>query len=202
MSAVCPSGHQSATVDYCDQCGALIAAPRGESVVDEVDTSAAAQHEPCPGCGAQRSGDDRYCERCGRDFLAPQAAVWEAVAVADRATFDRNTGAGVPFPASCPERRFALSADELRIGRSRGRPGEQLPDIDLAGEPGDPGVSHLHALLRRQADGSYTVLDLGSTNGTTINDDPTPIEAQIQIPLADGDRIRLGVWTTLTLRRR
>ena len=44
--------------------------------------------------------------------------------------------------------------------------------------------------------------DLGSTNGTMVNDDPTPIAPQLAIPLADGDRVRVGAWTTITVRRR
>jgi pSer/pThr/pTyr-binding forkhead associated (FHA) protein len=58
----------------------------------------------------------------------------------------------------------------------------------------------LHAVLLAQADGSWAVLDPGSTNGTTINDDPIPIRTNVPIPLADGDRIHLGAWTTITLR--
>jgi pSer/pThr/pTyr-binding forkhead associated (FHA) protein len=60
----------------------------------------------------------------------------------------------------------------------------------------------MHAVLRRQADGSYAVLDLGSTNGTLLNDDPSPLAAGVEAPLGDGDVIRLGAWTTVTVRRR
>jgi pSer/pThr/pTyr-binding forkhead associated (FHA) protein len=44
------------------------------------------------------------------------------------------------------------------------------------------------------------VQDLGSTNGTTINDGADPIDADAPVPLGDGDRIHLGAWTTITLR--
>jgi hypothetical protein len=83
MTVVCPRGHQSGTTDYCDQCGALIVAaapPDGGGntqilpVVEEADTSPAVRREPCPPCGARRSGDDRYCESCGHDFLGPPPA--------------------------------------------------------------------------------------------------------------------------------
>jgi pSer/pThr/pTyr-binding forkhead associated (FHA) protein len=127
--------------------------------------------------------------------------VWEAVVTADRDQFERNATTGVEFPSGYAERRFALTGAEVRIGRSRGRPGEQVPEINLAGAPEDPAVSHIHALLERQPDGSYALRDLGSTNGTTVNDDATPISADAAAPLAEGDRIRIGAWTTLTLRR-
>lgn len=211
MTAVCPSGHQSATNDYCDQCGAPIAA--GRTVVlpppappadEEVDTSTAARHEPCPVCNAPRSGDDRYCEGCGHDFHAPPAAqvAWEAVAGADRKQFDRFAVAGLAFPDGYSERRFALGSERMLIGCCRGRPGEARPEIDLAVAPVDPGISRRHAVLERQDDGSYAVRDLGSTNGTTINDADEPIALDQPVPLADGDTIRLGVWTTLTIRNR
>ena len=225
MTALCPSGHVSATVDYCDQCGTPIAGtsppPDVEPLGEELDTSPAARQEPCPACLAPRSGDDRYCEGCGYDFIlrppiaaeasapgvasgpgAAAVASWEATVSADRSQFEALGQAGIEFPADLAERSIALTLDRVRIGRSRGRADEEIPEIDLTGAYADPGVSHLHAELARTDDGSYSLRDLGSTNGTTLNDDPEPVGAQLTGPLADGDRIRLGAWTTITLRRR
>jgi FHA domain len=211
MTVVCPSGHSSVTTDYCDRCGAPIAATAAPShiteilpVVEEADTSPALLHEPCPVCRARRSGDDRYCESCGYDFLAPPPtpAAWEAVATADRALFDRYGTAGLSFPGDPGERRFVLDAATMRIGRSRGSAGEPTLEIDLAGAPEDPGISRLHAVLERQADGTYGLRDLGSTNGTTVNNGTDPVGTDAALPLADGDRIRVGAWTTITVRAR
>ena len=198
MTVVCPRGHQSETTDYCDQCGAPIVG--GE----EADTSPAVRREPCPVCGAPRSGNDRYCEGCGFDFLGPPpaAAGWEAIVTADRAQFERLAVDGVSFPADYRERRFALADGENRIGRSRGQPDENAPEIDLAGPPADPGISRLHAMLERRSDGLYVLRDLGSTNGTMVNDNSVPIAPQTAIPLADGDRVHVGAWTTITVRKR
>jgi hypothetical protein len=172
--------------------------------VEEADTSPATLHEPCPACGADRSGDDRYCEGCGYDFLAPPATVaaWETVAEADRAQFDRCAMSGLSYPADYVERRYAIDGTVVRIGRGKARPDGPQLEIDLAGDPEDPGISHLHAVLERSDDGSYAVRDLGSTNGTTVNNDPNPIDSDVAVPLADGDRIHVGAWTTLTLRKR
>jgi pSer/pThr/pTyr-binding forkhead associated (FHA) protein len=60
----------------------------------------------------------------------------------------------------------------------------------------------MHAVLERRDDGTYAVRDSGSTNGTTLNDDPSPISADTGVPLSDGDRIRVGAWTTITVRTR
>jgi len=210
MTVVCPSGHASATSDYCDQCGAPIA--RGVvaqptevlPAVEDEDTSPAVQREPCPVCGSPRSGDDRYCEGCGHDFLAPPrtSVGWEAIISADRVQFDHFAASSIQFPSDFVERRFELDGPAVRIGRSRGPAGgsNSAPEIDLAGTSEDPGVSRLHAVLERQADGSYAVRDLGSTNGTTVNDDPAPVATDAAKPLADGDRVRVGAWTTITVR--
>jgi hypothetical protein len=211
MTVTCPSGHDSVTGDYCDQCGAPIAAAANAlqatselPSLEETDTSASALREPCPVCGAPRSGDDRYCEGCGHDYLAPPPppADWEAVITADRAQFDRLSTDAITFPGDYRERRFALDRPLVRIGRRRGRPEEPVPEIDLAGVPEDPGISRMHAVLERRSDGGYAVRDLGSTNGTTINDDPAPVTGDVAVPLADGDRVRIGAWTTITVRSR
>jgi FHA domain len=219
MIAVCPLGHTSASEDYCDRCGTRIepAVPGGRApgppppataIFDAVeeeehDTAAATQRQPCPACGWPRCGDDRFCEKCGRDFLASApAAQWEARISADEAYFARHHGDGIAFPESYSERRVALETEQIRIGRARQGAADVNPEIDLAGACEDPGVSRMHAELVRQGDGSYAVRDSGSTNGTTINDDPQPIAVNRLVPLGDGDAIHLGAWTTIVVRRR
>jgi pSer/pThr/pTyr-binding forkhead associated (FHA) protein len=122
------------------------------------------------------------------------------VVSADREQFERNATPGLSFPFDCPERRFALEGSELRIGKRRGGAAEPGPEIDLAGPFEDPGVSRRHAVLRRQDDGGYAVIDTGSTNGTIVND--RPICEGVAARLAAGDRIQLGAWTTITVRPR
>ncbi len=177
MSAVeCPQGHASATADYCDQCGARI-------------TGAAAV--PCPGCGAP--GGAQFCEACGYDFAAAQpraAAVWEVVVRADPEHFAR-VAAELEFPVGAAPRIVALDEPELSIGRSSRT---DAPEIALD----DPAVSHRHARLSRADDGSYAIADLGSTNGTTRNDDA--LAPNTLVALCDGDRIHLGAWTEIAVR--
>jgi len=129
------------------------------------------------------------------------APAWDAIISADRAYFDHVAAPGVEFPPHCPDRSFPLALPELRIGRRSASRGI-YPEIDLSGAPEDGAVSHLHALLVKQADGSYSLVDPGSTNGTTLNDDPDPIAINTPVPLAEGDRIHLGAWTTITIHAR
>jgi hypothetical protein len=103
-----------------------------------------------------------------------------------------------PFPRYPGERRFALEADRVRIGRASASRGIAV-EIDLTGPPLDPAVSHLHAQLLRSPDGSWALVDLNSANGTRLNGAADPLPAETEVPVKAGDRIHLGVWTTLTL---
>ena len=54
-------------------------------------------------------------------------------------------------------------------------------------------------MLLRAADGSWSVVDPGSANGTLVNGSRDPRDQPV--PLHDGDRIHLGAWTELRLVR-
>jgi pSer/pThr/pTyr-binding forkhead associated (FHA) protein len=123
---------------------------------------------------------------------------WTATVAADQAYFDANAIEGVEFPANAPSRTVDLPAPQVRIGRKSRSKGTD-PELDLSAEPLDPGVSHSHALLTLNIDGVWLVSDLGSTNGTYLNDEPRPLTAGQTRTLSDGDRVHVGAWTTITL---
>ena len=134
----------------------------------------------------------------------PQPAVagtWTAVVSTDRAYYDSVSAvdeqdtASISFPGELPERRIPLAGAEVRIGRRSVSRGIE-PEIDLAGPPLDPGVSRLHAKLVPAADGSWSVVDLG-TNGITVNGRDVP--SGDSVPLRPGDHIHLGAWTKITI---
>ncbi|AGP57801.1 signal peptide protein [Streptomyces rapamycinicus NRRL 5491] len=108
--------------------------------------------------------------------------------------------AGLNLPAYSPEQQLPLNGQQITIGRRRHSTGE-APDIDLGRPPEDPGVSHQHALLVQQPDGVWAVVDQDSTNGTTINGGDEPIQPFVPVPLREGDRVHVGAWTTITVRR-
>jgi pSer/pThr/pTyr-binding forkhead associated (FHA) protein len=129
---------------------------------------------------------------------APAGRPWTAAVTADRTYFDANAIEGVEFPADSGTRTLALPAPQVRIGRKSRSKGTD-PELDLSAEPLDPGVSHSHALLTLNIDGVWLVCDLGSTNGTYVNDEAKPLTAGQTRALADGDRVHVGAWTTITL---
>jgi hypothetical protein len=137
----------------------------------------------------------------------PEAATaWVAVVAADREYFTAMMARSGPdaqglyFPAFSPEVQLPLTGNQITIGRRRHSTGE-APDIDLSRAPEDPGVSHQHAVLVQQPDGAWAVVDQDSTNGTTVNLAEEPIRPYTPVPLVEGDRVHVGAWTTITLRR-
>ncbi len=165
----------------------------------------------CPACEATVVG--RFCESCGHDSELPppvaapptdtaRASVeWIAVIGADRDFYERVRAHGGPdtveFPAFFPERRIVLRGATTLVGRCNREQGVE-PEIDLGIHPADRGVSTQHAVLRMR-DSGLTVTDLGSTNGTTLNDSEELLVNGDETPLRDGDRIHLGAWTTITI---
>jgi len=77
---------------------------------------------------------------------------------------------------------FRLDKPQFSIGRG------EHSDIRLE----DDGVSREHAKIITLPDGVLMIKDLGSTNGTFVNEDA--VSAQ---PLRDGDRIRIGATTVI-----
>jgi hypothetical protein len=82
------------------------------------------------------------------------------------------------------ERTVALTSDTVTIGR--------LAECDVVLP--DKGASRKHAQLRFR-DGSWTLTDLGSTNGTRLNGQTVQSRE-----LADGDKVTIGT-TVLEFRR-
>jgi FHA domain-containing protein len=83
-----------------------------------------------------------------------------------------------------PSRTFALANPVMTLGR--------LPETDITVP--DAGASRQHARISN-ANGEFVLTDLGSTNGTLVNDEV--VQEQV---LQDGDRITIGE-TVLEFRR-
>ncbi len=113
----------------------------------------------CNECGRDYSDNDIVCPGCGAPRRSRSPSLIELNA----------TGT--------PSRQFDLTAPECSLGT------EPSNDMVLR----DTTVSRRHAVIRRLA-GSFQVVDLGTTNGTYINDRRISGSAN----LADGDRVRLG----------
>ncbi|MFI9593130.1 FHA domain-containing protein [Nonomuraea sp. NPDC052265] len=207
--ATCPQGHASGSDDYCDVCGAQMGGPAAASRPQPAADAGGGGDDACPICQTPRAG--QFCEVCGHDFtgggggvpIPVRGARWEAVTAADRGYYEKVIAEGGPdaarmaFPPYCPERSFGLVGEQVRIGR-RSKAKNLAPEIDLTGPPEDPGVSHLHAVLLAQPDGTWTLVDPGSANGTQVNGRTVEINTPVRV--GPGDRIHLGAWTVITIR--
>ncbi|MGD9483043.1 FHA domain-containing protein [Streptomyces sp. TRM70308] len=178
------------------------AAPHGPPVQHQ----APQQHQPPP---AQHQAPAQPQAPTGYGYPGPgqqQEAGWLVTIGPDREYFTAMMqrsgpeGASLNLPAYAPEQQVRLAGQQVSIGRRRQSTGE-APDIDLSRPPEDPGVSHQHALLVRQPDGGWAVVDQDSTNGTTLNGAEEPIQPFVPVPLRPGDRVHVGAWTTLTVHR-
>ena len=110
----------------------------------------------------------------------------------------RDPGSAVEFPAHTSERRIRLVGKQMRIGR-RSPARDLVPEIDLGDQPVDPGISRLHAILSLAPDGTWSIHDPGSANGTFVNG--RELKVGEMVTLREGDRINLGAWTVITMHR-
>ena len=81
-----------------------------------------------------------------------------------------------------PIRTWVLKQETVIIGRS--------PDADVFLD--NPGVSREHLTLKRASDGDYVLQDMGSANGTLLNDNPVTSRR-----LYDNDVIQIGKFSLL-----
>jgi len=233
QTTLCPNGHQSQDPEWCDTCGARLGAAPAPVPTSQPPDSSAAPARPatpatpaidCPHCGTPNEAGALFCEGCGYDFTtgqapptteptgaveasepppAPAAQGWVVVVEVDPAWYElKGQLADHPCPPVSSS-TIALTASTALIGRTS--QSKQLhPEIAL---DGDTGVSRRHAQLVCAADGSWTVVDLGSSNGTYVvpageapSHDVEALPVGIPRPLADRDAIYLGAWTKLTVR--
>lgn len=119
----------------------------------------------------------------------------------DRSYFDAVVNDGeIDFPDPIPaDQDLDLAGSELHIGRTSDSRAIH-PDIDVADLTGDQAVSSRHAVLRVANDGTYTIVDVGSTNGTFLEDvnsdaitHGVPMEVKVGVPMF------VGAWTRLTI---
>jgi hypothetical protein len=147
----------------------------------------------CP--NGHYSTEPGQCPECGAKIVdAPSAFVgWDVILSVDAVVYAEPDPTGALAGES--ENTFPLDLAENLIGRHSERQ-DIHPEITVK----DSGVSHRHAKLLRESDGTITLLDVGSMNGTRLNG--VEVAAGVRTPVTDGDQITLGYWTRLTIRGR
>jgi hypothetical protein len=153
----------------------------------------------CPHCGQETDGNLPFCQYCGQRLAveggpavglpswltrasAPDAAPSSSAPLASPAVkaqlVARLTAVTPTVAGQSVGREFPLDGGEVRIGRA--------PSCEINLD-GDPLVSRFHAVLRPH-EGVYSITDLGSSNGTLVNE----AEIHAETPLHEGDEVMIG----------
>lgn len=90
---------------------------------------------------------------------------------------------------ACEIRTWPLAWQVVEVGRTDPANGID-PQVDLTGLDDDISVSRRHACIVRSARGDWTVRDVGSANGTFV--DEVEVPPQQERPVGDGSRLRFG----------
>ena len=101
----------------------------------------------------------------------------------------------VPCPVDTPAKVFHLDLDENTLGRQFEGKGIH-PEIVIH----DPGISRRHLKFVRTANGAFSVLELGSSNGTLFN--RATLELGVETLVKPGDELTLGMWTRIYVEGR
>jgi serine/threonine-protein kinase len=140
----------------------------------------------CGFCGGRIAADDIFCAHCGA--RQPTAGVGaSAMLRASRPTAKLVVAGTAELDAS-----FILQKDNNLVGRTDPH-SNIFPEVDLSRFDPETKVSRRHARIWLEGD-TFLVEDLGSVNGTVINDSVRLAPRQPRV-LDSGDKIRLGETT-------
>ncbi len=212
----CPKGHQSTESDFCCQCGSRITGSLNKPLSEVLSTTASGPIQTCPDCTTEHEGGSgSFCEICGYNFITklsgalpvapPPPPVHTGVQTGVQTTAPTGPlqaivaidpslqGPDSPVPPSLAPITIPLDKPTLLIGRtSQAR--AVFPEIAL---DFDDAVSTRHAILTMVGNNTWSLRDIGSSNGTQVNGrDIAPMQ---DVVVNGGDRITLGHWTTITL---
>lgn len=138
----------------------------------------------CGFCGKAIAAEDVFCAHCGaRQPIAAASASLRAARATARLVVAGTTELDATFP---------LHKESTLVGRTDPQ-SNIFPDVDLSRFDPETKISRRHARIWREGE-TFLVEDLGSVNGTVLNDS---IRLGPRQPrnLANGDRLRLGETT-------
>ena len=140
----------------------------------------------CGFCGGRIAADDVFCAHCGaRQPLVPAGS--SAMLHAARPTAKLVVAGTTELDAS-----FILQKDSNLLGRTDPH-SNIFPEIDLSRFDPETKVSRRHARIWLEGE-TFLVEDLGSVNGTVINDSVRLAPRQPRV-LDSGDKLRVGETT-------
>lgn len=154
----------------------------------------------CRDCGATQYEGTLYCSECGRNLLQDSTHETDVLPfsefahkpppppVSDLHVIATEEDKQITFVIPSSRHRYTLSlTKQINIGRAFE---DTNTNLDLTNDNGmELGVSRLHAVLQWSNQG-VIIMDLGSTNGTFLNNHHLP--ANKPYPIQGGDELRFG----------
>ncbi len=191
-------------LDYCDGCGAKLAAaapgaapaaeappaaaPEAAPAAAPAETAAPAASDGAPAPSAEAPAAEMPTSEAPTGEIKPEAAPASAPAPA--------LAAGAPFKAKLSVVRggrkgqeFPLEDGNNLIGRWDPETGS-FPEVDLDADDPEAKISRKHALIRIDA-GKITIEDIGSLNGTYVNRQPR-LSPGSPAEIKSGDEVIIG----------
>jgi pSer/pThr/pTyr-binding forkhead associated (FHA) protein len=160
----------------------------------------------CSRCGNRNAENSRFCSNCGAPLRGGPERPSEqtsTISISGIEAYDAEVTGQAPSPMLSPEAQAAVDAlpvgSALLVVRRGPNSGSRFlldSELTTAGRHpqsdiflDDVTVSRRHVEFRRVADGSFTVADVGSLNGTYVNR-----ERIDQVPLSNGDEVQIGKY--------
>jgi hypothetical protein len=162
----------------------------------------------CTRCGNRNPETSRFCSNCGAPLRAGAAAerpseTTSTISISGLEAYDAEATGQTPMPTLSAEAQAAVDAlplgSALLVVRRGPNSGSRFlldSDLTTAGRHpqsdiflDDVTVSRRHVEFRRGPDGSFTVADVGSLNGTYVNR-----ERIDQVALSNGDEVQIGKY--------
>jgi hypothetical protein len=149
----------------------------------------------CPACSIRIDEDSKFCDQCGAEiFRCPVCATpgRGPVCVKDGTPLGRFAVADSGHRARANMNMLLLTNATLGL-RLEVRPGDILGRKEgrLANElKNQLSISGRHAQLDCNAMGDWTIVDLGSRNGSMV--DGARLEAGVSVPIQAGSRLLLA----------
>ncbi|MGW0835607.1 FHA domain-containing protein [Streptomyces prunicolor] len=162
----------------------------------------------CTRCGNRNAENSRFCSNCGaplRPGATPErpSETTSTISISGLEAYDAEVTGQTQMPTLSPEAQAAVDAlplgSALLVVRRGPNSGSRFlldGELTTAGRHpqsdiflDDVTVSRRHVEFRRAPDGSFTVADVGSLNGTYVNR-----ERIDSVSLANGDEVQIGKY--------
>ena len=185
----CAALHEPDSGDFCEICGHnFVTGARGELPI-------AVNHPPVSepitledGSQTRKQGTLEPPDSSTVPSLPNSPSSWEISITID--TIAHDPASPTP-PDTFTPFSLRLEPRHYLIGRtSQARAIHPEISLDL-----DDAVSHRHALLSLNVDRTLTLRDIGSANGTRLNE--AELKPMVDVPLKHDDEITLGHWTKI-----